>query len=137
MDFRYLFQLFHSALNLSKFSINEYELISGKSDGIPIELFQILKDDAMKVLHSICRVLKFGRKRIPKENTDVGLGFLMGTKGWWTGPGCLFPLFPHQDKVVCHMLSVGHFLLYHWNWIGVDSWRHKTFCSVLHPWKYC
>ena len=25
------------------------------SDGIPIELFQILKDDAMKVLHSICQ----------------------------------------------------------------------------------
>ena len=23
-------------------------------DGIPVELFQILKDDAMKVLHSIC-----------------------------------------------------------------------------------
>ena len=26
-------------------------------DGIPVELFQILKDDAMKVLHSICRLL--------------------------------------------------------------------------------
>ena len=25
------------------------------SDGIPAELFQILKDDAMKVLHSICQ----------------------------------------------------------------------------------
>ena len=25
------------------------------SDGIPVELFQILKDDAVKVLHSICR----------------------------------------------------------------------------------
>ena len=24
-------------------------------DGIPIELFQILKDDAMKVLHSLCQ----------------------------------------------------------------------------------
>ena len=24
-------------------------------DGIPIELFQILKDDAVKVLHSICQ----------------------------------------------------------------------------------
>ena len=24
------------------------------ADGIPVELFQILKDDAMKVLHSIC-----------------------------------------------------------------------------------
>ena len=25
------------------------------SDGIPVKLFQILKDDAMKVLHSICQ----------------------------------------------------------------------------------
>ena len=25
------------------------------NDGIPVELFQILKDDAMKVLHSICQ----------------------------------------------------------------------------------
>jgi len=28
-------------------------------DGIPVELVQILKDDAVKVLHSICR--KFGK----------------------------------------------------------------------------
>ena len=28
-------------------------------DGIPVELFHILKDDAVKVLHSICR--KFGK----------------------------------------------------------------------------
>ena len=27
------------------------------SDGIPVELFQILKDDAVKVLHSICQLL--------------------------------------------------------------------------------
>ena len=25
------------------------------SDGIPVELFQILKDDAVKVLHSMCQ----------------------------------------------------------------------------------
>ena len=25
------------------------------SDGIPVELFQILKDDAVKVMHSICQ----------------------------------------------------------------------------------
>ena len=29
------------------------------SDGIPVELFQILKDDAVKVLHSICQ--EFGK----------------------------------------------------------------------------
>ena len=32
---------------------------SSGGDGIPIELFQILKDDAVKVLHSICH--KFGK----------------------------------------------------------------------------
>ena len=28
---------------------------AGRSDGVPIELFQILKDDAVTVLHSICQ----------------------------------------------------------------------------------
>ena len=26
-----------------------------EGDGIPVELFQILKDDAVKVLHSVCQ----------------------------------------------------------------------------------
>ena len=30
---------------------------TGGGDGIPVELFQILKDDAVKVLHSICQQL--------------------------------------------------------------------------------
>ena len=30
-------------------------------DGIPVELFQILKDDAVKVLHSTCQYWKFGK----------------------------------------------------------------------------
>ena len=36
---------------LESFTMNK---ASGR-DGIPVELFQILKDDAMKVLHSICQ----------------------------------------------------------------------------------
>ena len=28
---------------------------ASRSDGIPVELFQILKDDAVKVLHSVCQ----------------------------------------------------------------------------------
>ena len=37
--------------------ILEYEVTNKASggDGIPVELFQILKDDAVKVLHSICQ----------------------------------------------------------------------------------
>ena len=30
---------------------------ASRSDGIPVELFQILKDDAVKVLHSICQTI--------------------------------------------------------------------------------
>ena len=33
---------------------HHYNKASG-GDGIPVELFQILKDDAAKVLHSICQ----------------------------------------------------------------------------------
>ena len=50
-------------------------------DGIPVELFQILKDDAVKVLHSICqkfRKLSSGHRTgkgsvfipIPKKSND-------------------------------------------------------------------
>ena len=37
-------------------------------DGIPVELFQILKDDAMKVLHSICQ------QKWKLENSVVATG---------------------------------------------------------------
>ena len=43
-------------------------------DGIPVELFQILKDDAVKVLHSICQQIgkgqfsfQFQRKALPEN----------------------------------------------------------------------
>ena len=36
-------------------SINTNKASGG--DGIPVELFQILKDDAVKVLHSICQLI--------------------------------------------------------------------------------
>ena len=56
---------------------------AGGGDGIPTELFQILKDDAVKVLHSICQQIgkfssghrtgkgqfsfQFQRKAMPKN----------------------------------------------------------------------
>ena len=40
-------------LNWALRSINTNK--ASRSDGIPVELFQIVKDDAMKVLHSICQ----------------------------------------------------------------------------------
>ena len=37
-----------------KWALESMNKASG-GDGIPVELFQILKDDAVKVLHSICQ----------------------------------------------------------------------------------
>ena len=37
-----------------KWAFNTTNKASG-GDGIPVELFQVLKDDAVKVLHSICQ----------------------------------------------------------------------------------
>ena len=36
------------------------------SDGIPVELFQILKDDAVKVLHSICQQI-WKTQQLPQD----------------------------------------------------------------------
>ena len=57
---------------------------ASEGDGIPVELFQILKDDAVKVLHSICQQIwktqqwpqdwkvqfsfQFQRKAMPKNS---------------------------------------------------------------------
>ena len=40
-------------------------------DGIPVELFQILKDDAVKVLHSICQQIEK-----PSSGNRTGKGLL-------------------------------------------------------------
>ena len=41
-------------------------------NGIPVELFQILKDDAVKVLHSICLILEIWKANL--ENSAVATG---------------------------------------------------------------
>ena len=40
-------------------------------DGIPVEIFQILKDDAVKVLHSICQQI-WKTQQWPMRNPEVG-----------------------------------------------------------------
>ena len=39
----------------SQVSLRKYNYKDSGGDGIPAELFQILKDDTVKVLHSVCQ----------------------------------------------------------------------------------
>ena len=55
-------------------------------DGIPVDLFQILKDDAVKVLHSICQQIWKEPFQSLKYNFslsvgELGIGRLRGRKG--------------------------------------------------------
>jgi len=43
----------------------EFLTLAPGSDRIPVELFQILKDDAVKVLHSICNMPGDGSRQQP------------------------------------------------------------------------
>ena len=59
-------------------------------DGIPGELFQILKDDAVKVLHSICQQIWPWVGKIPwRRAWQPTLAFLPGESPWTEEPGGL------------------------------------------------
>ena len=71
-------------------------------DGIPVELFHILKDDAMKVLHSICVA--------NLENSGVGTGLEKVT--FHSNPNakecstyCTITLISHASKVMLKILK--------------------------------
>ena len=46
---------------------------ASEGDGIPVELFQTLKDDAVKVLHSICQ--QVGNSAVATELEKVSFHF--------------------------------------------------------------
>ena len=64
-------------------------------DGIPVELFQILKDDAVKVLHSICQQI-WKTQQWPQEWKRSVFGKL--NSGHRTGKGQF--LFQFQRKTM-------------------------------------
>ena len=68
-------------------------------DGIPVELFQILKDDAVKVLHSICQQWPQDWKRsvfipMPKKGNSKECSNY-----------CTFALISHAGKVMLKILQ--------------------------------
>ena len=76
------------------------------SDGIPVELFQILKDDAVKVLHSICQHI-WKTQQLPqdwKRSVVIPIPKKGNAKEWSNYNTVVLIL--HASKVMLKILQV-------------------------------
>ena len=130
-------------------------------DGIPVVLFQILKDDAVKVLHSICQQIWIYPWDSPGKNTRVGCHASSKGSSWprdWTCciliPGQPYwPLgllqLPHSKVSVSRTFTASSFRI--WNsTTGIPSpplalfvvmflrptWLHIPGCLALGEWSH-
>ena len=74
-------------------------------DGIPVELFQILRDDAMKVLHSICQQI-WKTQQWPqdwKRSVFIPIKKKGNAKEW--SNYCTIALISHISKVILKILQ--------------------------------
>ena len=76
-------------------------------DGIPAELFQILKDDAVKVLHSICQQISKTQQCLQDQKRSVFI--LISKKGSAKECSnyCIIALISHASKVMLKTSKLG------------------------------
>ena len=87
----------------AKGSITTNKVTGG--DGIPVELFQILKDDAVKVLHSICQQI-WKTQQCPqdwKRSVFIPIPKKSNTKD--CSNYCTIALISHASKVMLKILQ--------------------------------
>ena len=78
---------------------------ASRGDGIPVELFQILKDDAVKVLHSICQQIW----KTPQWPQDWKRSLFIPIPKKLNAKECsnyrTIALIPHTSKVMLNILQ--------------------------------
>ena len=74
-------------------------------DGIPVELFQILKDDAVKVLHSICQ--QIWKTHLWSQDWKISVFIPIPKKGnaKESSNYCTIALISHASKVMLKILK--------------------------------
>ena len=74
-------------------------------DGIPVELFQILKDDAVKVLHSICQ--QIWKTQQWSQDWKMSVFIPIPKKGNPKGCSnyCTIALISHTSKVILKIIQ--------------------------------
>ena len=80
---------------------------AGGGDGIPVELFQIPEDDAVKVLHSICQQI-WKTQQWPQDwKTSVFIPIPKKDNAKECSNYCTIALISHASKVVLKILQAG------------------------------
>ena len=77
---------------------------ASEGDGIPVELFKILKDDAVKVLHSICQQI-WKTQQWPQDwrrSVSIPIPKKGNAKGC---SNCTIALISHAIKVMLKILQ--------------------------------
>ena len=73
-----------------------------EGNGLPVELFQILKDDAVKVLHSICQQI-WKTQQWPQDSVFVPIPKKGNAKE--CSNYCTIALISHASNVILHILQ--------------------------------
>ena len=74
-------------------------------DGIPVELFQILKDDAIKVLHSICEQIWKTQQWLQDWKRSVFIPIVKKGNAKECLNYCTIALISHASKVMLKILQ--------------------------------
>ena len=78
---------------------------AGGSDGIPVELFHILKDDAVKVLHSICQQIGETQQCSQDWKKTVFIPIPKKGNAKECSNSCTIALISHASKVMLKILQ--------------------------------
>ena len=78
---------------------------TSRGDGIPVELFQILKDDAVKMLHSICQQLWKTQQWPQDRKRSVFIQIPNKGNAKECSNYCTIALIPHDRKVMLKILQ--------------------------------
>ena len=107
---RFLFSLWFcnclcNILDFASWSRKTYTFTIWFSDGIPVELFQILKDDAVKVLHSICQQI-WKTQQWPQDwRRSVFIPIPKKGNAKECSNECTIALISHASKVMLKILQ--------------------------------
>ena len=74
-------------------------------DGIPVELFQILKDDAVKVLHSVCQQIRKTQQWLWDWKRSVFIPIPKKGNDKECSNYCTIALISHASKVMLKILQ--------------------------------